>query len=58
MNYFYDIEFQKGVITVLGVEKNSCFVSALVKCLENKAFLFLKTPKKIILYAIIMMLVT
>lgn len=46
MNYFYDIEFQKGVITVLGVEKNSCFVSALVKCLENKGTVTLTDDKE------------
>ena len=36
MDYFYDIEFKKGVITVLGAEKDSAFVSALVKELESR----------------------
>ena len=34
MDYFYDIEFKKGVITVLGAEKESSFVSALKERLE------------------------
>jgi len=35
MDYFYDIEFKKGVITVLGAEKESSFVSALKEKLEG-----------------------
>ncbi len=36
MDYFYNIEFKKGIITVLGAEIDSGFVSALVKHLESK----------------------
>ena len=35
MDYFYDIEFQKGVITVLGADEKTDFVSSLKKHLEN-----------------------
>lgn len=36
MDYFYNIEFKKGIITVLGAEIDSVFVSALVNYLEKK----------------------
>jgi len=36
MDYFYNIEFKKGVITVLGAEIDSAFVSALSEHLESK----------------------
>lgn len=45
MDYFYNIEFKKGVITVLGAEKDSTFVSALVKELESRGSVCLTDNK-------------
>ena len=35
MDYFYDIEFKKGVVTVFGVEKDSEFILSLKNHLET-----------------------
>ena len=35
MDYFYELDFPKGVITVLGVDKNSEFVLSLADYVKS-----------------------
>ena len=45
MDYFFDIEFKKGIITVLGADKNSEFVSALEEYLKKSGTVSLSDDK-------------
>ena len=45
MNYFENITFQKGVITVLGIKAESEFVTALKNYLKNSGTVAVTTDK-------------